>query len=112
MLVEVVSWFGSAGGCFVGEKLLCLSWLGGLVMRWIEIKRMVLQYICLSLRTLLIMSTLLIKTRCLARHASATSLMLEYVILMQTNGAQGNGLGSMRLGQWRKGPLGKVRDTQ
>jgi hypothetical protein len=81
-------------------------------MRWIEIKRMVLQYICLSLRTLLIMSTLLIETRCLARHASATSLMLEYVILMQTNGAQGNGLGSMRLGQWRKGPLGKVRDTQ
>ena len=51
------------------------------------------------------------ETRSLVRHASPISLMLEYVMLMQTNGAQllqGNELASMRLGQYRRGPFVKV----
>jgi hypothetical protein len=59
-------------------------------MRWIGREQVIVQYLCLCLRALSVVSTPLIEIRCLARHASATSLMLEYVMLMQTHDAQGN----------------------
>jgi hypothetical protein len=62
-------------------------------MIWIGREQAIVQYLCLclrALRALSVVSTPLIEIRCLARHASATSLMLEYVMLMQTHDAQGN----------------------